>query len=178
MENEKGWEVKSVAGVCERILGGGTPSKQKPEYYAGNIPWVTPKDMKSILISDSIDHVSEEAIANSSAKPIPPRSILMVIRSGILKRMLPVALNTVSVTINQDMKAFIPNKNVTTEYLLYFFIMVQKDILKNVRAVTADNIEFGVIRKLQVPLPPLPNPIRRHCCENRRPKSSRPACIE
>ena len=153
--NEKGWNVKTVDGVCRKILGGGTPSKQEPEYYIGNIPWVTPKDMKSILINDSIDHINEKAIANSSAKLIPARSILMVIRSGILKRVLPVAINSVAVAVNQDMKAFITNENVSTEYLLYFFIMIQKDILKNVRAVTADNIEFSLIKNTIVPIPPL-----------------------
>ena len=153
--NEKEWEAKTVNDVCEKILGGGTPSKQKPEYYIGSIPWVTPKDMKSILINDSIDHINEKAIANSSAKLIPARSILMVIRSGILKRVLPVAINSIDVAVNQDMKAFITNENVSTEYLLYFFIMIQKDILKNVRAVTADNIEFSLIKNTIIPLPPL-----------------------
>lgn len=153
--NEKGWKVKTVNDVCKKIVGGGTPSKSRPEYYVGSIPWVTPKDMKSILISDSIDHITEEAIENSSAKLISAKSILMVIRSGILKRTLPLAINTVNVAINQDMKAFIINTSVTVEYLLYFFVMMEKDILKNVRAVTADNIEFSLIKNLNIPCPPI-----------------------
>ena len=153
--NEKGWEVKTISDVCEKIVGGGTPSKNIAAYYTGSIPWVTPKDMKCILIGDSIDHITEEAVVNSTAKLIPAKSILMVIRSGILKRSLPVAINTVDVAINQDMKGFIPNSIVKLEYLLYFFIMIEKDILKRVRAVTADNIEFSLIKNLNISIPPI-----------------------
>jgi type I restriction enzyme S subunit len=153
--NEKGWEVSTVNKVCSKIIGGGTPSKSNTDYYVGNIPWVTPKDMKTILIYDSIDHINEKAIENSSTNLIPSNSILMVIRSGILKKSLPVAINTVNVTVNQDMKAFITNNKVTPQYLLYFFISMQNNILKNVRAVTADNIEFGLIKNLYIQVPPI-----------------------
>ncbi|MGV8907282.1 MAG: restriction endonuclease subunit S [Acetobacterium sp.] len=155
MTNEKGWENETIDGVCSKIMGGGTPSKGHIEYYVGDIPWVTPKDMKNIVIKDSIDHINENAIINSSAKLIPMHSILMVIRSGILKRTLPVAKNLRDVAINQDMKAFIVNEKVEADYLLYFFIMMEKDILKNVRAFTADNIEFSIIKNLVIPIPPL-----------------------
>ena len=50
----------------------------------GTIPWVTSKDMKSDIIVDSIEHITQEAIDNSSTKIIPPESVLIVIRSGIL----------------------------------------------------------------------------------------------
>lgn len=155
VRNEKGWEKETIDKVCAKIMGGGTPSKSNSEYFEGSIPWVTPKDMKSIAIKDSIDHITEEAIKNSSAKLIPRNSILMVIRSGILKRTLPVAKNIVDVAINQDMKAFIVNEKLMPDYLLYFFRMMESNILKNVRAVTADNIEFSIIKCLEIPLPPL-----------------------
>lgn len=154
--NEKGWEVGTVNKVCSKILGGGTPSKNNSEYYNGIIPWVTPKDMKTIWIKDSVDHINEEAVKNSSTNLIPANSVLMVIRSGILKKTLPVAINRVNATINQDMKAFITNELVKTEYLLYFFMFIQNYILKNVRSVTADNIEFSLIKNLTIPLPPIP----------------------
>lgn len=153
--NEKGWDLSTVDKVCSKIMGGGTPSKSNNEYYIGNIPWVTPKDMKTIWINDSIDHINEDAIKNSSAKLVPLNSVLMVIRSGILKRSLPVAINTVNIAINQDMKAFITNEKVLKEYLLYFFMIIQNNILKNVRAVTADNIEFSLIRNMAIPCPPI-----------------------
>jgi type I restriction enzyme, S subunit len=156
VKNEKGWEVKKLNEVCIGIFGGGTPSKANPEFYKGDIPWVTPKDMKSEIISDSIDHVSEEAISNSSTKLVPPYSVLMVIRSGILKHTLPVAINDKSVTMNQDMKAFIPQPSITNSiFLKYFFNSVSGYLLSKVRAVTADNIEFDEIKYMSFICPPL-----------------------
>ena len=154
--NPMGWEEKNIHSFCSEILGGGTPSKSKLQYYEGAIPWVTPKDMKSSLIFDSIDHITEEAIQNSSAKLIRANSILMVIRSGILKHTLPVAINIIPVTINQDMKAYIPNESTNPLFLLYSFKFWEKKLLSNVRVVTADNIEFSVIRNLVTICPSLP----------------------
>lgn len=153
--NPKGWEVRTVEKVCINIMGGGTPSKSNLDYYVGDIPWVTPKDMKLDLISDSIDHINQYAINNSSAKLIPENSVLMVIRSGILKRKLPVAINKRCVAINQDMKAFVINKNLTnSEFFMYFWKSCENYILSKVRAVTADNIEFKQIKDMQYILPP------------------------
>lgn len=154
--NPKGWITYNVENVCKKIVGGGTPSKSKSEYYIGEIPWVTPKDMKTLNIVDSQDHINDLAIQNSSAKLIPSGSLLMVIRSGILKRYLPVALNSVEVAINQDMKAFLLDDTKVDKYFfLYFWIMAQRFILSKVRAVTADNIEFKQIKEMKMIAPPI-----------------------
>jgi type I restriction enzyme S subunit len=154
--NPMGWEVKVVEKVCKKIYGGGTPAKAHLEYFEGDIPWVTPKDMKSEYIGDSRDHINQQGVDNSSAKLIPKNSVLMVIRSGILKHTLPVAINTEIVTVNQDMKAYIPNLSITNAvYLKSFFQAVSKYLLSKVRAVTADNIEFKQIKELSFICPPL-----------------------
>ena len=114
ISNDKGWNTDPLTAVCSRIYGGGTPSKSHPEYFKGSIPWVSPKDMKSDVITDSIDHITKEAIANSTTNLVPKGSVLMVIRSGILKHDLPVSINAVPVTINQDMNAA---KEAFAEYL-------------------------------------------------------------
>ncbi len=154
VKNEKGWKVNSLVEITS-IKGGGTPSMKNPEYYKGNIPWVTPKDMKALFISTSIDKISEDAIEGSSTKLIDPFSILMVNRSGILKNSLPVAINLLPVTMNQDMKAFKCNKNIDPFYLLYHLIVAAPFILKSVRSTTVDNISSEVLKKIQVMLPPL-----------------------
>lgn len=149
------WPNKNITEVCRFIRGGGTPPKSHPEYFAGNIPWVSPKDMKSLTIQDSIDHITEDAIKNSSTSLIPVKSVLMVIRSGILKHSLPVAINTVPVTMNQDMKAFTPSAEITPEYLMYYFRAIEPNILAGVRGVTADNIDFKDFLKRSISVPPV-----------------------
>jgi len=153
--NEKNWEIQSISNVCEKILGGGTPSKKHPEFYIGSIPWVTPKDMKTSTICDSIDHINEMAIENSTTNLISQSSVLMVIRSGILKHTLPVAINSTPVTINQDMKAFILGDKILPEFLLYCFKAMESDILGKVRCVTADNIDFKDFLNRQIIIPPI-----------------------
>lgn len=101
-----GWATVSL-GQLGDILGGATPSKSNAEYWTGNIPWISPKDMKRNLITDAEDHVSEAAISNSSLKKIPPGSLLMVVRGMILAHSFPVAISECEVTINQDMKALV-----------------------------------------------------------------------
>lgn len=111
-ENEKPFELPQGWACC-RIsdlgydLGGGTPSKTKSKYWNGNIPWVSPKDMKVDFISSSTDYVTEDAISETVIKLIPSNSLLMVVRGMILAHSFPVALTMAPVAINQDMKALV-----------------------------------------------------------------------
>lgn len=101
------WQTKPL-GRCVTISGGSTPSKDNPLFWNGDVPWVSPKDMKRLLIDDSEDHISQVALRETRIALTPPHSILIVIRGMILIRDIPVGVNTVAVTINQDMKALRP----------------------------------------------------------------------
>ena len=154
VNNEKGWITDTVDNLCIEIYGGGTPSKVHPEYYEdGDIPWVSSKDMKTDILTDSQIKINQMGVENSTARMVPVNSVIMVIRSGILKHTLPVAINAVPITVNQDLKVFIPGERILTRFLAVQFKMHEKDILTGVRAVTADNIEFNSLkqRKLIVP---------------------------
>ena len=154
--NSMGWDTDTVIGVCDDIYGGGTPSKSHPEYYEnGDIPWVSSKDMKTAVLYDSQIKINQLGVDNSTAKMVPVNSVIMVIRSGILKHTLPVAINAVPITVNQDLKVFIPSKRILSTFLMYQFKMLEKDILSGVRAVTADNIEFDSLKKREIIVPPI-----------------------
>lgn len=154
MTHKKGWRISRLDSLVE-ITGGGTPSKLKPEYFQGSIPWVTPKDMKTWYIKASEDHITEEALAASTAKLIDPGCILMVIRSGVLAHTLPIAINKVCVTINQDLKALRCNNDVDADYLARALAWQAPALLKRVRGTTAHNIPTDVLRALEVPVPPI-----------------------
>lgn len=92
LTNPMGWDVQALGDLVS-FHGGGTPSRKRDDFYiGGNIPWVTPKD------------ITEAAVDGSSAKLIPPNCILMVVKSKILTRRLPLAINVVPVCLNQDLK--------------------------------------------------------------------------
>lgn len=156
VNNDKEWIRDSVERLCKEIYGGGTPSKSHPEYYEdGEIPWITSKDMKTDILIDSQIHINEDGVSNSTARIVPKNSVIMVIRSGILKHTLPVAINAVPITVNQDLKVFIPGNRIVTNFLAYQFKMMEKDILSGVRAVTADNIEFDALKRRELIVPPI-----------------------
>ena len=156
VHNSKGWETNSVEEICTSIYGGGTPSKSHPEYYEnGDIPWVSSKDMKTDVLYDSQIHINKLGVENSTAQMVPVDSVIMVIRSGILKHTLPVAINAVPITVNQDLKVFIPGEKMHSRFLAVQFKMHEKDILSGVRAVTADNIEFNSLKQRRIIVPPI-----------------------
>lgn len=156
MENEKGWDIKTINDIAQKILGGSTPLKTERMFYTnGTVPWLTSKDIKSDYIGTSRIYITEEAVKKTRMKYIPKESLLMVIRSGVLKHTFPLAINTKVVAINQDIKAIICDKTIKVEYLFYLLKVISPYFLSNVRCVTAENIEFSIIENRPIPIPPL-----------------------
>lgn len=135
------------------VVGGGTPRKSVSDYFGGSIPWVTPKDMKQPLIVSSEVSLTEEGVRQSPAKLIPEGSVLVVVRSGVLKHTLPVALTTLPVTVNQDMKALVPKGSVHAPYLARLIKALQPQVLRWVRATTADNFPIDNLLDFEVEVP-------------------------
>lgn len=150
-----GWEVKALGEVCE-ISSGGTPSKARDDFWLGDIPWVSPKDMKAAIITDSEDHISEAAVKESATRLIKTGALLLVVRSGILARTIPVALAGRDLTINQDIKALQPSKRVFSNFLAYFLEARETDLLSMVtRGATVHKLDTPAIKSLPIPLPPI-----------------------
>lgn len=138
-------------GDVVEIKGGGTPSKANPAFWDGDIPWVSPKDMKRWEIDSAEDRITSEAIAGSATNLIPQNSILVVNRSGILKHTLPVGITRRPLAINQDIKALICNGRADPNYIAHIVKAAEPTVLKWVRAATADNFPIDSLRNLQIP---------------------------
>jgi type I restriction enzyme, S subunit len=149
------WQPKRLGDVCD-FRGGGTPSKAVDRYWRGDIPWVSPKDMKSRVVLDSIDHITSEAIAASAASMIDPGSILMVVRSGILARTVPIGVAGRAVAVNQDIKALCPKPAVDSWFLYYLLEAKMSALLSLVsRGATVHRLITDQIRAIEFMLPPL-----------------------
>lgn len=138
--------------------GGGTPSKANSSFWEnGTVLWITPKDMKDLFLSNSLDKITNSAVQSSSAILIPKNSILIVTRSGILRRILPISSNSIETTVNQDLKVLIPNDKVNYKFLLYALKGLEKDIrmtcMKN--GTTVESIEFSLLKNYKINLPNL-----------------------
>ncbi|QUE95543.1 restriction endonuclease subunit S [Klebsiella pasteurii] len=154
------WEWVRFGEIGE-IKGGGTPSKNNSEFWEGDIPWVSPKDMKVDYISKSELSISQDAVQNSSVTLISEESLLFVVRGMILAHTFPVAIAKKEVTINQDMKAIS-----TDLYLPDFLIKMMQACSIRVLSLV-DRSSHGTCKlvsdklfSLALPLPPLKEQLR------------------
>ena len=138
-------------------FSGGTPSKDVDEYWNGNIPWASPKDIKEFYLSCTEDYITKEGLNNSSSKIANCGSVLLVVRSGILQHTIPVSVCTVPMAINQDIKVLIPNNNLLPEFLGYYFIVFNEKVLPRIvkHSTTVQSINTFELEKLPIPLPSL-----------------------
>ncbi len=151
------WEVERLHR-CVRVVGGMTPSMQTPSYWGGQIPWVTPKDMKRDVIGDSQVKVTRAALNSTSLRLVDSGAVLMVVRGMILAKRVPVAWTTGSVTINQDMKALSPVSHVDGEFLAHALRSGQEALIALVEVAGHGTRRLPTERwrSLRMALPPRP----------------------
>ncbi len=111
------WTVARLDTLAD-LLSGGTPSKARPEWWLGTMPWASPKDMKRPRLWDTQDHITEEAVENGS-RAVPAKTIFIVIRGMILAKDVPIAITETPMAFNQDMKAIISKSSVDADFLFY-----------------------------------------------------------
>jgi len=151
------WPLVALGELTKRISGG-TPSKAESSYWSGSIPWVSPKDMKVEMLHDTEDHVSEAAVQGSATSMVPAGTLLCVVRSGILKHSLPLAITSRSMCFNQDITAITPKDNRLNVRFLFSLLKARsKEILdKGIKpGVTVQSFHSGFFSQYEIPLPPL-----------------------
>jgi type I restriction enzyme S subunit len=160
-ELPEGWEWTTL-GKAGKVISGGTPAKSNSEFWDGDIPWVSPKDMKRLSIDDAELKVTSAAVEKSSVRLIPDPAVLFVVRGGILARKVPVATTGRPVTINQDMKAIIPREGLRADFLACMMRGVEGDLLRMVdfSGHGVHKLETSRWVELPIPLPPLPEQAR------------------
>ncbi|MBB3321501.1 restriction endonuclease subunit S [Atlantibacter sp. RC6] len=159
-ELPEGWEWATLSHLGS-FAGGKTPSKMRGDYWEGDIPWVTPKDMKTPLITTSEDFVTDLAIEDGLSK-FSPGSLLFVARSGILRRTFPVAITAIECTVNQDIKVLTPFVLNINSYIFLMIRGFETHILKNLTKVgtTVESLLFDEFASHPFMLPPLEEQLR------------------
>ena len=149
------WSLQKLKSIVS-FSGGGTPSRENLAYWNGDIPWVSPKDMKIECIVGAEESITEEGLRSSTSNLLPPGRVLMVVRSGILKHTIPVAINETAIALNQDMKAlnFDAKKCVSRFFLRW--VQGHNDQLLLAWAkqgATVESIEHTYLAETVMPLP-------------------------
>jgi type I restriction enzyme S subunit len=157
VRNDKRWETLPMNEVG-KFISGGTPSKDRSDYWVGTFPWVSPKDMKTPYLSDAQDHISEKVFQETNLKKIASGHLLIVVRGMILAHTFPTAINTVQVSINQDMKAILPTEGLLVQYLKNCLDSMVRQILAIITTAGHGTKKFDtdVMAKVLIPIPPMP----------------------
>ena len=151
------WVVARMWQVSEAISGG-TPERDEPRYWDGPIPWVSPKDMKRRLLGYTEERITERGLQDAGLKLIHPPVVLVVVRGMILVHSFPVAVSTVPLTINQDMKALKLRAGIEPRYFGWLLDGISRRILSTVVEKAAHGtraIRMDHWRIVDLPLPPV-----------------------
>jgi len=146
---QKNCPVHSLGNLCT-IVGGGTPSKSKTEFFEGNIPWATVRDMKNDYITETEFKITETAVNKSATNIIPKTNVVIATRVGLGK----VCILQDDTAINQDLKGIIPNnKNLNNKYLFWWFKSNSKFIEENGAGATVKGVKLPFINNLKIAVP-------------------------
>lgn len=131
---------------------GGTPSRRNNKYYIGEIPWIKTGELDNNTIYETEEHISEEAIKDSSAKIYPINTVIIAMYGATIGK---VGIMGVQSTTNQACANAICKNNVYYKYLFYY-AMSQKDaFISKGQGGAQPNISQEIIKKHEFPLPPL-----------------------
>lgn len=142
----------SSLGDIVSFIGGGTPDRKKEEYWGGEIPWATVKDFNSgNLLKKPQESITQIGLKSSASNLIKAGTLVIPTRMALGKA----AIASVDMAINQDLKAVIPNTNIDTRYLLWYFIANSKKIDEMGKGATVKGVTLDQLRQLKINVPAL-----------------------
>jgi type I restriction enzyme, S subunit len=145
------WPTRTLGELVE-FVGGGTPRRDRPDYWEGDIPWASVKDLQSQSLETTLECITTEGLTNSASKLIPEGTVIIASRVGLGK----VAINRKPVAINQDLKALILRSvDLLPRYLLLFLLSKAEYLERAGVGATVKGLTIPDYQKLNVVLPPL-----------------------
>lgn len=150
-------QASKLGDVCQ-ILTGGTPSRTKQEYFGGGIPWVKITDLLQGKVVSTDETLSDAGIENSSAKLMPSGTVLISIFATIGRT----AVLGIDAATNQAIAGIVPKDKalLDSQYLRYFLDSQHSELNRVARGVAQPNINQGILKGLDVPIPPLEEQLR------------------
>ena len=147
-----GWVETDVASVCD-VVGGGTPSTERTDYWDGEVPWISSADIHGITDIRPRKSITEAAITTSATNLVPQGTIVVVTRVGLGK----VALAQEPLCFSQDSQGLVFNGNhLYGLFLVYYLSQAVQRFRYQARGTTINGVTKRQLRELPVLLPPLP----------------------
>lgn len=141
------WRWVYVGSVC-KFIGGGTPSKNIPEYWDGDIPWASVKDIKGDYLNNTVDHITQEGLENSASNMCDKDDLLLVTRIEPGKTIIAQK----KLAINQDLK--IVKSDIIPEFLHNYFKCFRQVFDQKASGSTVKGITIPNVSNTALPLPP------------------------
>jgi len=150
----EGWKLSTIQEIAN-VSSGGTPSRKNDTYWNGNIPWVTTAEVQFKVIKDTSEKITEKGLANSSAKLFPVDTILMAMY-GQGKTRGQVAKLGIEASTNQACAAIVLHPDYEVDYYYQFLVSQYENIREMANSGGQENLSGGIVKSIQVPVPPLP----------------------
>jgi type I restriction enzyme S subunit len=148
------WDVVRLGDVCKTKTGG-TPSRQNPSYYNGDIPWVKSGELKDNTINYTEEKIAELGLKNSSAKLFPVGTLLIALYGATVGK---TGILNIKASTNQAICAIFTDESfLSTNFLRYYFVSAREKLLEERYGGAQPNISQTVIRNTKIPHPPLPD---------------------
>ena len=142
------WETKSINDLAD-VIGGGTPDTTVKSYWDGEIQWFTPSEIgKNKFVDASLRTITEDGLNNSSAKLLPPNTILLSSRATIGE----CSLSLRECATNQGFQSLV-SKKCNIDFLYYLIQTKKKDLIRKSCGSTFLEISANEVRKIQVSVP-------------------------
>lgn len=146
-----GWRAARVRNVFD-VLGGGTPSTRVPEYWAGQIPWITSADIGEDLRISPRKFITRAAIDNSATNLVPKDSVIVATRVGLGK----VAVADRPTCFSQDCQALLPApETISPRFIAYQLSMATRAFLHTARGTTISGVTKKQLLDLEIRYPDL-----------------------
>jgi type I restriction enzyme, S subunit len=151
--NEK-W-TNSCLGDIAIFVGGGTPKRERPEYFEGLICWATSKDMKSEFLNDTQEHITPQAIEESATNLVPTGTILMVVKSKILAHSLPISITKVPTCFGQDIKGIRISDGHEVTFVVNALRQGKQWLLDRARGINTEGLTLEHLKAFPLLIPPI-----------------------
>ena len=147
------WPLVEIGDVAE-VVGGGTPSTRNVGNFDGDVPWLTPKDLSGSparVVARGSRNLSRAGLANSSARLVPPGTVLLSTRAPIGYA----AIAGGEISTNQGFRNLLPRGAVRSDFLYYWLKANTEALERHAVGTTFRELPGSVLKRIRIPLPPL-----------------------
>ena len=152
------WNVKTLGDLITHCFGGATPSRSRPDFFKGDIRWITSGELNYNIINDTYEKITKEAVIKTNLKIVPKNTFLMAI-TGLEAEGTRGSCGIVGEesTTNQSCMAIFPTDDLMVEYLFHYYVFKGEELaLRYCQGTKQQSYTAKIVKLLPIILPPLP----------------------